>query len=632
MNTFKNIVSLFKLIRFRLAVKSGLTVLLLGFGMSGLQAQEGNTTNRGIMIFYRYVFTEPNMLWGDLIDNPYVVGGRKQAYWAEVNPEQGEYDWQEFDDALQIAHNAGKKVGLIIPIAGYGGWQDPYAANGVPDWVYPMGEGEGVDYLEWDGPPYTRFPVFWSNAIKMHCQTLVEAFGARYDGHPDLEYVIVGLYPEMNLGKNANDLQQEWLDAGYTDDLYENTVKWYIDLYAANFPDTQLSLACLSSKPIGLMSTVRFEELRNNISAHMDSIPNGGIENNALRERSNWDFIQQWFRKHHETTHVMYEAVDKSSGGGRAGNFRKMLENGLTAHADHFQIYYEDIKVATPGDPNYDPEYEAALAFAAAQIGLEPDDPARDNVWLRFNALIEATGSKRFFFQGLYCDENAPHDGGEWPVGKLSPPDGEYVLVPDTGSPSRECIRTNQVSGDNYIYLDVDDRFIYGGSNPVGIRIEYLDEGTDSFVVEYDGTAGPYAQSDLITKTNTGTWKTTTLQINDAVFNNAQTEGNDFRIYCNGDGDEYISFVQVTRRDEVSSYDNTMNPISTFNIYPNPTTGKISINSEHIHRIEIYNTSGERIRVEKSITVIDIGDQPKGLYLLRVSTIAGQETVKIVLI
>ncbi len=39
----------------------------------------------------------------------------------------------------------------------------------------------------------------------------------------------------------------------------------------------------------------------------------------------------------------MCEAVDKTSGDGRGGNFRTMLENGLTAHADHFQIYYEDI-------------------------------------------------------------------------------------------------------------------------------------------------------------------------------------------------------------------------------------------------------------------------------------------------
>ena len=388
----------------------------------GISAQNTSKNNRGITIFYRYQF---NNSWGDLLDNPHISAGRKQAYWKEVNPAEGEFDWQVYDEAIQKAQSVGKKAVLALSISGYGGWNNPNAADGVPVWVYENGEGLGVDYLEWNGPPYTKYPIFWSENIKTHFQTLIEKFGARYNNHPCVEYVIIGLYPEMNLGKDANNLQQDWLNAGYTDSLYENTVKWYIDLYTKNFPDTQFSLACLSSKPIGTMSTSRFEELRNTISAYLNSIPNGGIENNAMRDLSSWGFIQQWFREYYQTTYITYEAVDKSDvAGGRGGNFRFMLENGLTAHADYFQLYYEDILIATPGTPDYDPEYENALTFAAKQIGLEPEDSLRNNVWIRFNALNSLTGSGKFFFQGLYCDENAPFDSGAWPEGKIRPSNG----------------------------------------------------------------------------------------------------------------------------------------------------------------------------------------------------------------
>ena len=516
-----------------------LAITTLGFGLNA------NAGSRGIEVFYRYRFLD---VWGNLLDNPSVCSGRIAPYWAELNPAPGVYDWTSIDDKLQIAHDAGKTAYIRPSLSGYGGWPNPAAASGVPDWVYAQGGVEGVHYL--DGPE-TRYPVFWTDLIKTNFQIFVEAFGARYDGHPDVEYILLGLYPEMGLGKDAEDLESEWLAAGYTDQLYEDTVKWYIDLYLTNFPNKMISMACLSGKPLP-MTTARIDALRENITGYMNSKNTNGvirtaIENNAMRDYSSWSFIQQYFRQYHESMHIVYEAIDKASGGGKAGDFRAMLENGLTTHADRFHIYYEDIVIATPGETGYDPEYESALAFAAAHIGIEPDDPACNDVWIRFNALDNATRSSKFFFQGLYCDANAPYDAGAWPVGKAQPSDGGYVPVSSVGSPVRECVRTSQATGDRYIYMDVDDRFISGGLSEVKIVIEYLDQGTDTFKIEYDGLAGAYASSAAVTKQNSGIWKTTTIHLFDAVFSNGQSGGNDLRINCNMDGDDYISFVQILK-------------------------------------------------------------------------------------
>ncbi len=65
-------------------------------------------------------------------------------------------------------------------------------------------------------------------------------------------------------------------------------------------------------------------------------------------------------------------------------------------------------------------------------------------------------------------------------------------------------------------------------------------------------------------------------------------------------------------------------------IYPNPTRGKISINSNFVKRIEIYNLLGERVKVVSDRNKIDISDQPKGVFFLRMFTNAGWQTKKII--
>ncbi|MBT6007477.1 MAG: hypothetical protein HOG79_17280, partial [Prolixibacteraceae bacterium] len=81
----------------------------------GISAQNTSKNNRGITIFYRYQF---NNSWGDLLDNPHISAGRKQAYWKEVNPAEGEFDWQVYDEAIQKAQSVGKKAVLALSISG----------------------------------------------------------------------------------------------------------------------------------------------------------------------------------------------------------------------------------------------------------------------------------------------------------------------------------------------------------------------------------------------------------------------------------------------------------------------------------------------------------------------------------
>lgn len=70
-------------------------------------------------------------------------------------------------------------------------------------------------------------------------------------------------------------------------------------------------------------------------------------------------------------------------------------------------------------------------------------------------------------------------------------------------------------------------------------------------------------------------------------------------------------------------------------IYPNPTTGTVSINSQDgvITEIVLYDVFGRLLQTNKvanSAAVVDLSDYPKGVYLLRVASNQGQSTHKII--
>lgn len=89
------------------------------------------------------------------------------------------------------------------------------------------------------------------------------------------------------------------------------------------------------------------------------------------------------------------------------------------------------------------------------------------------------------------------------------------------------------------------------------IKVTYFDSGTDTILVSYNGVdnAGTarnprYRIAPTITKTNTNTWKTVSLTVNDAIFLHELDGSGDIEIRCNSTPadtgvDDYISKVEV---------------------------------------------------------------------------------------
>ncbi len=91
--------------------------------------------------------------------------------------------------------------------------------------------------------------------------------------------------------------------------------------------------------------------------------------------------------------------------------------------------------------------------------------------------------------------------------------------------------------------------FAVAAGGHVQVEVDYLDQGMDTFNIEYD--AAPSSDSDgkfsgggSVVKTNTGVYKTAVFNLCNAYFGN-RDNGGDFRISDNGDGAEIIKAVRV---------------------------------------------------------------------------------------
>lgn len=152
-----------------------------------------------------------------------------------------------------------------------------------------------------------------------------------------------------------------------------------------------------------------------------------------------------------------------------------------------------------------------------------------------------------------------------------------------SGAPAlgRFCRRTDQATGNTRMRFDIDNNYMYYGSfTTATITVTYFSSGTDRWELRYDaigdldkvavpvGSANPWVQKD-----NSGVWKRAVFYLTDARFANGQPGSTDFSINCLNDGNEWISFVEVTKGGGVPS----VTPTPTPTVIPCILQGKVTL-------------------------------------------------------
>ncbi|NLE76110.1 MAG: hypothetical protein GX605_05090, partial [Chloroflexi bacterium] len=453
-----------------------------------------------------------------------IVGGNVIFMWDYLEPNEGQIVWDRLERWLAAQASLGKPAGLGF--ATYNG--TCCGGNAVPQWVYNLDpNAKVVCNGNW------VIPRYWNQTYLTKHANWIRAIGARYDGDPRIAWVEIGtgIYGEST--PCENDFDPCLQAAGLTGDLWVQTVNSIVDVYREAFPTTPLML---QMAPFFLDNHER-KAFTDHAAALGIGFKHNGLrfDGDALTNRDPLSSLYAALQHDPMFTHGHKVPVGWETYGYMLPGLQGTLWGVLTALDRHSDYIVMD-KYLTQEPARY-----PYLEFANRYLGRSIDDTP--SVWV---ALRETSpqytwypdrGNYEFW---LYQVDAVP--GGRtvpaWEVS--SAPEGYYTR------------RTDQGSGNPYMYFNVDDRYLYGGQNTVEVSVTYYDSGTDRWELQYDAVDNAYKSAGVVAKQNSGQWKTKSWVLNDARFANSQTGGgahvgSDFRLWSRDDGDDYFHMIDVER-------------------------------------------------------------------------------------
>lgn len=465
----------------------------------------------GVYVFYDYENLSPSRY-------P-IKGGHMLVTWKAIETAPGVYDWSWPDRWIADLASKGKYVGFTV---------DSYdgvccGGSAVPAHVRQQ---HPSSVIVCNG---NEIPRYWDPAYQRAWGDFIRAVGRRYNNDPRIAWVqiSVGIYGETSPaeGEFFGCLES----AGLTSEVWINVVKWSVDLYLEAFPDKQLFLQFAPYYKY----RVERREFTDYAASRGVGLKHNGLKpdtddayitdpNLSFYRGGGYDPFAQWG----DRVATGWEGYENQafSMRGRTDSMWSIY-NALDKHADILAVDTDLVKAADRQD---------LLQFASRYLGRTLADTP--SVWIALRETEYTWFPERGNFEfWLYQKDDAP--GGKtvpmWRVG--SEPEGRFTR------------RTDQATGNPDMYFDVDDRYIYGNARPVTVTVTYYDQGFDRWQLRYDAIGDPDKAAGTVFKTNTFTWKKATFVLTDAQFTNRQRGGTDFHIWCLGDGDEIIHFVDVQR-------------------------------------------------------------------------------------
>ena len=158
-----------------------------------------------------------------------------------------------------------------------------------------------------------------------------------------------------------------------------------------------------------------------------------------------------------------------------------------------------------------------ALTFALILLALGVAAPAAGGQERSASAVLGATNDE----QGLDQFEEG---------------DGRTAPVTAAGREARATVEGGDPSWGRYMYFRLDDAIAADGYYVARVEVEYLDEGTQPFGLQYDSNDcnatlnGAYKDAASVQRTGSGEWRTAAFELPDARFASRQNGGADFRL------------------------------------------------------------------------------------------------------
>ncbi|EGR0393251.1 DUF4832 domain-containing protein [Vibrio vulnificus] len=147
-------------------------------------------------------------------------------YWNELEPVEGQYAFDKLDRIL--AENRQESPAKMIAIR-FMTADEPYTGSKIPSWL--INKGIAGDWSE-DGSTFV--PSLEDSVYMSYMAKLLNAFGQRYDGNPNLSHVDIGMVGSWGEWHNSNFANLAPLHQRYSD----ATLNHIVDLHFQAFPKT----------------------------------------------------------------------------------------------------------------------------------------------------------------------------------------------------------------------------------------------------------------------------------------------------------------------------------------------------------------------------------------------------------
>lgn len=321
------------------------------------------------------------------IANPHVLGVWIQFYWSQIEKEPGKYDWSVIDVRMKPWLDAGKKVAMRVYWVGSGYWGDPAAKTATPAWVWK----EGAKFVRHD-PSGTEIPLCWDPVYQRYSWRFMAEIARKYEGNPDILFIDITPGAETNpyryvaFNQLTPEFKNEYAAAkssdgrAYSDELWLETVKQHIDAADRIFRRLPvaitLNVATLNlggekhdhSVQIGAYAAGRGCYVGQNGLSGRSYSPARGQDHPRMKGFAEWTA---------KGSRVVFETLgdaDSETKFGKVplGSLREIIDAARRGSAGYLLPYPRDVLRGTKGQPDYDPEFEAALAYGAKVLARPP--------------------------------------------------------------------------------------------------------------------------------------------------------------------------------------------------------------------------------------------------------------------
>ncbi|NLG27013.1 MAG: DNRLRE domain-containing protein, partial [Chloroflexi bacterium] len=524
-----------------------------------------------VPIIYR--FTDFGGDWQSLAPELGPIGSIHFYRWEAFHTGPGQFTWNAID--VQLAKEANLKVTLlngqiipkpvvlqVIPFLSSNPDRPTWTAvfyDSTPEWVYreieaatgvtrPVVGGRKVGYVMYD-EGYTSVMPMYDNAIwQRYHREMIAALGARYNSHPQVTAVSVstGLDGETQATKDYMGGWNAIVDTQYPGvrGCFTNFVLSCMDYYRAAFPN----------KPLFVNNAPGASGMRWQSSLYASQIePAVGLRHCGMWEdlqghQGGGTFIGLWdhIRQYSMTLPIWLESP--YGWGAKDTKYWSWLA-GLHYHPEAIDVHREWLTDTSP----------EMLRWVSAHLGVTIEDTP--SVWTALRDTMypildwgsgQSSGHLGDWTFWLTRQEIA--GGGTVRVWREQLPQACRGQLYST-----QARRTDQANGQTYMYFDIDDGYPYVGQVPLSepngtvsysVKVIFLNQGTDTLSLEYRNYAGQIVSRTLTKGPSlgpVGTFIEHTFTLEDAYLNNGLGSGtSDFRLACNGDGDEVVHFIEVT--------------------------------------------------------------------------------------